>query len=565
MRVDITTGALAGAFVVFGSASLYANTALQFSAAAGDGPAAIVTAAANPQPDPLAYAGEVAAGSTMGSALPTRVGRVSLVSGKVEFRAPGDTQWSSASVNDPIATGVAVHTDPQARAEISIGADTIDLAEGTEIAIVKLDQQSTEIAVKQGRIASDLRALDPGETVRIDIPAGAVRLLSTGRYDIDAGGGEQPTRLATFAGSAEFADSEADLEVGTGERVVFSAAGPVAATLEPAAGDEFTKWCRARAVGETRLTAPYFISRAMTGYAALDDAGQWRSTEKYGEVWQPKPLAAGWAPYRDGHWRWLAPWGWSWVDKQIWGFAPSHYGRWLFADGRWSWVPGRFAAHPVWAPAVVGFLGTPGVGLSYADGPGPAIAWFPLAPGEIYWPGYTADLDYIRALNRDNVMDLSAIRLRKDGEPPAEIVNAPFVNRAFASVVPRRVFTASEPIATALLTIPSERLRDAPAIMGSPLVGPPLSPPAHIAAVPARELQSPVAARSAKTASWASIVHAAAMRSRNYQEAARQRFIRLRVLSGAETSRLRHSIVLRVARSDHAVMRVESHRRVIRR
>jgi hypothetical protein len=554
MRVDITTGALAGAFVVFGSASLYANTALQFSAAAGDGRAAVVTAAANPQPDPLAYVGEVAAGSAMGSALPTRVGRVSLVSGKVQFRAPGDMQWSLASVNDPIATGVAVNTDPQARAEISIGAHTIDLAAGTEIAIVKLDQQSTEIAVKQGRIASDLRALDPGETVRIDIPAGAVRLLSAGRYDIDVGGGEQPTRLAAFAGSAEFADSDADLEVGTGERVAFSTAGPIAATFEPAADDEFTKWCRARAADETRMSAPYFISRAMTGYAALADAGQWRSTEKYGEVWQPKLLPAGWAPYRDGHWRWLAPWGWSWVDKQVWGFAPSHYGRWLFADGRWSWVPGRFAAHPVWAPAVVGFLGTPGVGLSYADGPGPAIAWFPLAPGEIYWPGYTGDLDYIRALNRDNVMDLSAIRLREDGEPPAAIVNAPFVNRAFASVVPRRVFTASEPIATALLTIPSERLRDAPAIMGSPQVGPPPSAPAHIVAVPAREPQSPVVARSAKIAAWAAIVHAAAMRSRNYQEAARQRFIRLRVFSGAETSRPRHSIVLRVARSDHALI-----------
>ena len=167
---------------------------------------------------------------------------------------------------------------------------------------------------------------------------------------------------------------------------------------------------------------------------------------------------------RNGHWRWLAPWGWSWVDDQPWGFAPSHYGRWLFADGRWAWAPGKLTPHPAWSPAVVAFLGTPGVGLSYADGPGPAIAWFPLAPGEIYWPSYTSDLGYIRAINAPDVADLSPVRIRNDGEPPGEIVNAHFANREFASVVPRPVFVAGATVATALVSIPDERLRNAPAI-----------------------------------------------------------------------------------------------------
>ena len=152
------------------------------------------------------------------------------------------------------------------------------------------------------------------------------------------------------------------------------------------------------------------------------------------------------------------------------------------ADGKWPWAPGKLTPHPVWAPAVVAFLGTPGVGLSYADGPGPAVAWFPLAPGEIYWPSYTGDLDYIRAVNRENVADLSAIRIRRDGEPPAEIVNGHFANREFASVVPRPVFVAGQPAATALLTIPDQRLRNAPAIMGSPQIGPPPPAPVRVAA-----------------------------------------------------------------------------------
>ena len=219
--------------------------------------------------------------------------------------------------------------------------------------------------------------------------------------------------------------------------------------------------------------------------------------------------------------------------------------------------------HPVWAPALVAFLGTPGVGLSYADGPGPAVAWFPLAPGEIYWPSYTGDLDYIRAVNRENVADLSAIRIRRDGEPPAEIVNGHFANREFASVVPRPVFVAGQPAATALLTIPDQRLRNAPAIMGSPQIGPP--PPAPVRVAAAGPVRDHAPQGAAKGASWAAIVRAAAIRSRNFQDTARLHFVRLRVLTYGEISRLRHSIVLRVARADHAPPHPEMRKRLIRR
>jgi len=64
-------------------------------------------------------------------------------------------------------------------------------------------------------------------------------------------------------------------------------------------------------------------------------------------------MPAGWAPYREGHWAWVEPWGWTWIDDEPWGFAPFHYGRWAFVAGAWSWVPGRLdpAVRPVYAPA----------------------------------------------------------------------------------------------------------------------------------------------------------------------------------------------------------------------
>ncbi|MFZ3236198.1 MAG: DUF6600 domain-containing protein [Stellaceae bacterium] len=521
---------------------------------------AAIVAAAHADGSPQAAAATAAA---LAPAPSGRVGRVSLVAGKVEFRGPGEAQWSPAAVNDPIVTGVALRTDSQSRAEIRVGADTVDLDRGAEIAVVKLDDPMAEIAVRQGRVDLDIRGRDAAGTVQVDIARGGVRPQLPGRYDIDVGGGGEPVKIAAFTGGARFSGAGTDILIPAGDRVSFGAAGLIAPATEPASGDEFAEWCGARAVDDARLAAPYFVARAATGYAVLDAAGSWRSSAKYGEVWEPKAPPENWAPFRNGHWRWLAPWGWSWVDDQPWGFATSHYGRWLFADGRWAWAPGKLTPRPAWSPAVVAFLGTPGVGLSYADGPGPAIAWFPLAPGEIYWPSYTSDLDYIRAVNAPDVADLSAVRIRKDGEPPGEIVNAHFANREFASVVPRPVFVAGATVATALVSIPDERLRNAPAIMGSPRIGPP--PPVRVAAVqPAREHPAAIV-RAEKGTAWTNLVRAAEIRSRHFQEIARLRFAHLRLVAYTEGLHLRHSLVLRVARPDHAVLHSEGRRRLIRR
>jgi hypothetical protein len=553
MRLHFSAGVFAVTVVAIGSASLQAGE-MPRTAAPG-APATPVVAAAAPALAPA-------------PAPPARVGRVSLASGKLEFRGPGDSAWSPASINDPVATGVALRTDPQARGEIRIGADTIDLDGGTEIAVAKLDLPIAEIAVRHGRIDLDIRGFNIGESVQIDSPRGGLWLLRAGRYDIDAGGDDRPVRIAAFTGRARFVGAGSDIEIAAGDRAVLSATGPVDATIEAASADEFAEWCGARAVNDSMLAAPYFITRDMTGYAVLDAAGSWRATDKYGEVWTPTAPPADWMPFRNGHWRWLSLWGWSWVDDQPWGFATSHYGRWLFADGKWSWVPGIMTPHPVAAPAVVAYLGTPGVGLSYADGPGPAIAWFPLAPAEIYWPSYTSDLDYIRAINRANVADLGLIRLNKDGEPPAEIANAHFANREFASVVPRPVFVAGQPVANSLVAIPDRRLRDAPVIMGSPKIGPP-PPPAPVRVATALVIHehppsTQVEASAPKSASWASIVRAATIHSQHFQEVARLRLGRWRSVAYAAVSRLRHTLVLRIARADHAPLHPEAPKRIIR-
>ena len=441
---------------------------------------------------------------------PGRIGRLSLVAGSVGVRYSGE--WDDGLLSLPLAAGTAVRAGAQSHAGIEIGADTIELAPDSEIEIAKLDQRTTGVAVVRGHIDFAVHRLSGGESVEVDVPGQGPQILQPGRYAIDAGTGQ-------IAVSPEAAPPDYD---------------------------------------ETRLVAPYYLSPDMTGFAELDGAGSWESTAEYGAVWVPSGLPADWAPFRDGQWRWIKPWGWTWIDDQPWGFATSHYGRWAFIGGRWAWAPGSYVAYPEYMPAVVAFLGTAGLGLSVAGITGPGIGWFPLAPGEAYWPSYSRDLAYVRSLNRGNVPDLETIRLGADGEPPLEIVDGNFANRGFASVVPRPVFVNGGAVAPALLTLPEQRLQEAPVLMGSPQVGPATRRVAgaapgiagsgraawvsHIAALVARNLSR---AKGLQTAF--------AHHLRGREPAARLHGAHLRAPAYTLSAAPRHTMLLRVAHAAPAV------------
>ncbi len=121
-----------------------------------------------------------------------------------------------------------------------------------------------------------------------------------------------------------------------------------------------------------------YVPPAMTGGQDLGQSGDWSSDADYGTVWIPRGVAGNWAPYRYGHWAYVAPWGWTWIDDAKWGFAPFHYGRWARIHHRWCWMPGGYAARPVYAPALVSFLGNL-LGLNL--GGGPSVGSIPLGPG----------------------------------------------------------------------------------------------------------------------------------------------------------------------------------------
>jgi hypothetical protein len=381
---------------------------------------------------------------------PARVGRVAFVSGELGFHGKGETAWSKAALNYPVAAGGAFWTDPKSRAELRVGSRSIAMSGNTELDVAKLDQQVMQLGVPRGRIDLRVRQLLEGESIEIDLPHGAVWILEPGTYDIDAGAGDQPERIAVFEGSARFVGGTLDLAIKAGDAAVISGTQTLAAIIEKASPDEFAKWCRSRDYDQRRLAAPYHVSPQMTGYEALDEYGSWRTVANYGTVWYPRSVPLGWTPYRDGYWSWVEPWGWNWVDAEPWGFAPFHYGRWAFIDGLWAWAPGNFVAAPVYAPALVAWLGDPAAIVTSAVA-GAAVGWFPLAPGEAYWPSYTSDPNYIRAVNTGIVADPRNLAARPGGDPASGSLN--FANRRAATIVPQQAFAAAQPVGRSALPI----------------------------------------------------------------------------------------------------------------
>jgi hypothetical protein len=232
-----------------------------------------------------------------------------------------------------------------------------------------------------------------------------------GHYRIDR---NSDTSYATaWSGELRFEAPDSVLAIPPGRRAELWQEGPGGTThytWSATERDAFSDWV-ARANKEDnereRAAANRYVSPEMTGWDDLDRNGRWDNHPEYGPVWYPTVVSTGWAPYREGHWAWVRPWGWTWVDDAPWGFAPFHYGRWALIGGSWGWVPGPIVPRPVYAPALVGYVGahSGNVSLSIGFGSGAPVGWFPLGPREWYYPPYRYSPRYVQQINVINVVN----------------------------------------------------------------------------------------------------------------------------------------------------------------
>ncbi|HEY1720721.1 MAG TPA: FecR family protein [Magnetospirillaceae bacterium] len=396
---------------------------------------------------------------------PGRVGRLSDAEGTVSFHTSDQTDWSPATVNYPVTTGTSFWTEPDSKAEIQVGDSEIRLDQNTWADVVQLDDNATQFRINQGVVNIHVLTLPPGG-VSVLTPKGQVDLLAPGSYDVNAGEPSadntpaDQTQLSVLEGSARFDGPRSAVDVQEGESATVSG-DPINVSLAEAAPSPFDDWALSR---EHRETPPppqvaQSVPPGMTGYQDLNANGQWAQTPQYGAVWYPNSVPAGWAPYTTGHWAYVAPWGWTWIDDAPWGFAPYHYGRWAMIGGRWGWapvVPGvAIVGPPVYAPALVAFVGGGGFGISLSiGGPTAAVGWVPLAPFEVFHPWYHASPGYFRHVNVINVNRTVINNIRVTDR----VTMDHFANRNAAVVVSAQAFTHAAPVSRARVDVPHDQL-----------------------------------------------------------------------------------------------------------
>ncbi|MGI4780001.1 MAG: DUF6600 domain-containing protein [Janthinobacterium lividum] len=336
---------------------------------------------------------------------PARTARLNVHEGTASFSPAGEDGWYDVVQNRPLTSGDRLWTDRAARAEVFVGSAAVRTDAQTSLEFTRIDDATAQLTLSQGSLDLHLRDDPDGQRFEVDTGNLALSILAAGDYRIDADPAAGTTRVAIAAGSATVY-GENGTAVAIGERQQITVSGrdlAAAGTRPPVSAAAFDRWVGERNRIEERSTSARHVSRDVVGYQQLDAYGDWRDDATYGDVWYPRSVAAGWAPYRDGQWVDIAPWGWTWIDAAPWGFAPSHYGRWARIGPRWGWVPGRIEARPVFAPALVGFVGGPGAMSGPNTGGRGGVGWFPLAPGERWQPGYRASRGYIEQANRTTI------------------------------------------------------------------------------------------------------------------------------------------------------------------
>ena len=337
------------------------------------------------------------------SAPPDRVARLSYIAGDLGFLPAGSQDWASADLNRPLTTGDRLSTGDGARAELELGGASLRMAGGTDFGLLNLNDNLAQVELTQGTLNLSVRQLDPGQSYEIDTPTLALVISQPGTFRVDVDNDGSGTRVTVFNGQAEvYGENNAQRDVIAGRSYQFDDASLGALMItDIGGGDAFDAWCSERDQQYAQAGASQqYVSADVVGYQDLDEYGSWQDSPDYGAVWYPSQVPVGWAPYRNGHWAYIAPWGWTWVDDLPWGFAPYHYGRWAYIRGAWGWIPGPRGVRPVYAPALVAFVGG---GLGVSIGIGAPVGWFPLGPGEIYNPWYHCDHAYYQRVNVANL------------------------------------------------------------------------------------------------------------------------------------------------------------------
>ena len=436
---------------------------------------------------------------------PGRVARLGYMQGSVSFQPAGESDWVQAVPNRPMTTGDKLWADQDSRAEVELGSAAIRLAANTGFSFLNLDDRTMQIQLTSGSLNINVRRLDRNDVFEVDKPNQAFSVFQPGRYRVEASGDGNYTVVSVREGEGESTGNGQTYTLHAGQRGTFSGTESLNADVVEIGGpDEFDNWAYSRDRRHEASRSAQYLSHDVVGYEDLDDYGDWRDDSNYGHVWFPTRVSAGWAPYREGHWDWIPPWGWTWVDDAPWGYAPFHYGRWVTVGGRWGWVAGPVDVVPVYAPALVVFLGAGGIGF------GGNVGWFPLGPREVYVPSYNVSRGYMNRVNISNTtvnnITITNVYNTTIVNKTTNITNVTYVNKNVAgavTAVPQRAFVNAQPVARAAVAVNAREMASGPmssratvAPSRESVLGSRANSAGHVAAPPPAVASRPVIAKA---------------------------------------------------------------------
>ncbi|MGQ3053924.1 MAG: DUF6600 domain-containing protein, partial [Roseateles sp.] len=334
---------------------------------------------------------------------PSRAARVVEVVGDAWLFDPDTREWTRLMRNQTVGQGDRLRTDERARISLRTGSTSIWVDERSDLELSQLDEGRTLLQLDRGDVALRLRSPENATETQLRTREGMAQPEREGLYRVEQL--DRGSKVYVWQGRMRFewARGASPVHLGASEQVELWWPDGPRAERSPLFSDAFGDWVLAESREEGDRAVARYVSPEMTGAEDLDRYGRWETAPEYGAVWIPTTVVtADWAPYRHGRWAWSRHWGWTWVDDAPWGFAPFHYGRWVSWGGRWCWAPGPYVHRPVYAPALVGWVGGGSVSVGISIGnrpPPPRYGWYPLAPREVYRPGYRHSPRYVHRIN----------------------------------------------------------------------------------------------------------------------------------------------------------------------
>lgn len=350
-----------------------------------------------------------------------RVARINVIRGDVQIRRAGSEDWERASMNLPLVEGDEVTTSLDARLEIQFDSyNYLRLSENSYLKITTLRDEGIALSLPQGTLSLRAFEFNKDKTFfEIDAPKTTIAVQQPGMYRIDAGDSKSTEIRVTVTenGQARVYSENNGATLRSGRSMQIYLDGNYAGEWETSDAsryiDDFDEWTLERdAVIAKRFRDSYqdkYYDRDIYGADDLNEYGEWIYSKKYGYVWKPYRTStasyADWSPYRYGHWRWIPPFGWTWVNDEPWGWATYHYGRWIYIDREWCWTP--YASYRPrrswWSPALVV--------VTYS---GSLICWYPLP----YNYGYY-NYNYTTIINNTTIVKNTTIIVNPTPTPNA--------------------------------------------------------------------------------------------------------------------------------------------------